>query len=54
MTDPHSEAIDQYAIPQLQQQAVAAQSGKIHGVSGASYTSAAYEQSPQSALDKLA
>ena len=54
VTDPHSESIDQYAIPQLEQQALAAQSAKINGVSGASYTSAAYAQSLQSALDKLA
>jgi uncharacterized protein with FMN-binding domain len=53
-TDPHSEQIDQDAIPQLEQQAVAAQSAKIDGISGASYTSQAYEQSLQSALDKLA
>ncbi len=51
--DPHSQGIDQSAIPQLQQQAMSAQSAKIDGVSGASYTSAAYEQSLQSALDKL-
>jgi uncharacterized protein with FMN-binding domain len=52
-SDPHSQGIDQAAIPQLQQEATSAQSAKIDGVSGASYTSAAYEQSLQSALDKL-
>jgi uncharacterized protein with FMN-binding domain len=52
--DPHSQSIDQVAIPELRQEAIAAQSAKIDGVSGASYTSAAYEQSLQSALDKLA
>ncbi len=53
VTDPHSDGIDQQAIPQLEQEAVSAQSAKIDGVSGASYTSQAYEQSLQSALDKL-
>lgn len=53
VTDPRSEMIDQYAIPQLRSQAISAQSAKIDGVSGASYTSAAYEQSLQSAIDKL-
>jgi uncharacterized protein with FMN-binding domain len=52
-SDPHSQGIDQSAIPQLQQEAMSAQSAKIDGVSGASYTSAAYEQSLQAALDKL-
>jgi uncharacterized protein with FMN-binding domain len=54
VSDPHSQSIDQVAIPQLRQEAISAQSAKIDGVSGASYTSAAYEQSLQSALDKLA
>ena len=54
VNDPHSQSIDQVAIPELRQEAIAAQSAKIDGVSGASYTSAAYEQSLQSALDKLA
>jgi uncharacterized protein with FMN-binding domain len=53
-TDPRSQQIDQIAIPQLRQEAISAQSAKINGVSGASYTSAAYEQSLQAALDKLA
>lgn len=53
VTDPHSAEIDQSAIPELQQQTLSAQSAKIDGVSGASYTSQAYEQSLQSALDKL-
>jgi uncharacterized protein with FMN-binding domain len=51
--DPHSASIDQYALPVLRSQAVSAQSAQIDGVSGASYTSAAYEQSLQSAIDKL-
>ena len=51
--DPRSESIDQYAIPELRSEALSAQSANIDGVSGASYTSAAYEQSLQSAIDKL-
>jgi uncharacterized protein with FMN-binding domain len=54
VSDPHSQSIDQVAIPELRQEAISAQSARIDGVSGASYTSAAYEQSLQSALDKLA
>jgi uncharacterized protein with FMN-binding domain len=53
ITDPHSEQIDEYALPELRSQALQAQSAEIDGVSGASYTSAAYEQSLQSAIDKL-
>ncbi len=48
--DHESARISAYAIPQLQQQAVAAQSASISGVSGASYTSQGFEQSLQSAL----
>ncbi len=48
-----SQSIDQAAIPQLEQQALSAQSGNIQGVSGASYTSAGFRQSLQSALSKL-
>ncbi len=51
--DQHSEEINQYAIPELRSEALSAQSASIDGVSGASYTSAAYEQSLQSAIDKL-
>ena len=51
--DSRSESIDQYALPELRSQALSAQSAHIDGVSGASYTSAAYEQSLQSAIDKL-
>jgi uncharacterized protein with FMN-binding domain len=51
--DSHSQEIDQYALPELRSQALSAQSASIDGVSGASYTSAAYEQSLQSAIDKL-
>ncbi len=50
--DQHSQEIDSQAAPILLQQALSAQSAKIDGVSGATYTSAGYEQSLQSALDK--
>jgi uncharacterized protein with FMN-binding domain len=53
VSDPHSDQIDQSAIPALKQEAISAGSAKISAVSGASYTSAAYEQSLQSAIDKL-
>lgn len=48
----HSEEIDSYAIPQLNQEAIAAQSAQIDGISGASFTSQSYTQSLQSALDQ--
>jgi uncharacterized protein with FMN-binding domain len=44
--------IDSNALPKLTQEALTAQSGKIDAVSGASYTSAGYIKSLQSALDK--
>jgi uncharacterized protein with FMN-binding domain len=48
-----SQSIDQQSIPLLERQALQAQSANIQGVSGASYTSAGFEQSLQSALTKL-
>ena len=48
-----SQSIDQQSIPLLEQQAVQAQGANIQGVSGASYTSAGFAQSLQSALSKL-
>jgi len=48
-----SQSIDQQSIPILEQQALQAQSANIQGVSGASYTSAGFAQSLQSALSKL-
>lgn len=51
--NPRSQSIDQYSIPELEQQAVAAQSANIQGVSGASYTSAGFKQSLQAALQQL-
>ncbi|MGI5141303.1 MULTISPECIES: FMN-binding protein [unclassified Streptomyces] len=40
------------AVPKLNQEAVSAQSAHIDAVSGATYTSAGYKESLQSALDK--
>lgn len=51
--DSYSAQLAQEAIPTLSQEAVAAQSGTIAGVSGATYTSEGYSASLQSALDKL-
>jgi uncharacterized protein with FMN-binding domain len=51
--NPRSAYIDQASIPLLEQQALSAQSATIQGVSGASYTTAGFEQSLQSALSKL-
>lgn len=53
-TDDGSESqeIDSFAIPRLESETLAAQSGSIDAVSGASYTSSGYIQSLQSALDQ--
>jgi uncharacterized protein with FMN-binding domain len=51
--DGKSVEINAAAGPQLAQQALAAQSAQIDGVSGASYTSDSYKTSLQSALDKV-
>jgi uncharacterized protein with FMN-binding domain len=48
-----SESIDQQAVPILEQEALQAQSANIQSVSGASYTSAGFEESLQSALTQL-
>jgi len=47
----HSGRISDYVAPILRSQVLSAQSANIQGVSGASYTSQAYAQSLQSALD---
>jgi hypothetical protein len=44
--------IGKFAFPKLISETLAAQDGKIDAVSGATYTSAGYIQSLQSALDK--
>ena len=48
--NPRSQYIDQQAIPILEQEVMKAQSATIQGVSGASYTTAGFNQSLQSAL----
>src|SRR3954462_3107208 len=51
--DPRSTQISSSAEPTLKQEALSAQSSAIDAVSGATFTSAGYAQSLQSALDKL-
>jgi uncharacterized protein with FMN-binding domain len=51
--DPRSLQISSSAEPILRQEALSAESASIDAVSGATYTSASYDQSLQSALDKL-
>jgi uncharacterized protein with FMN-binding domain len=51
--DPRSAQISSLAEPTLQQEALGKQSAAIDAVSGATFTSAGYAQSLQSALDKL-
>jgi len=51
--DPTSQQICDQVIPMLRSEVLSAQSGTIDGISGATYTSASYAQSLQSALDKL-
>ena len=49
----HDVQIGEFAFPKLISETLAAQDAKIDAVSGASYTSAGYIQSLQSALDKV-
>jgi uncharacterized protein with FMN-binding domain len=51
-SNPRDEEINSYAIPQLNQEATAAESAQIDTVSGATYTSDGYTTSLQSALDQ--
>jgi uncharacterized protein with FMN-binding domain len=51
--EPTSQQISDQAIPVLRSEVLAAQGVSIHGVSGASYTSAGYARSLQVALDTL-
>jgi uncharacterized protein with FMN-binding domain len=44
--------LDNYAVPQLRQEALGAQSANINSVSGATFTSDGYIRSLQSALDR--
>lgn len=50
--DRHSLQLSQAAIPELTQEAIAAQSANISTISGASYTSESYIQSLQTALEQ--
>jgi uncharacterized protein with FMN-binding domain len=49
----YSQQLAAQVIPTLRSEVLAAQSARINGISGASYTSQAYALSVQSALDKL-
>ena len=51
-SDPRDAQINSYAIPALDAEAIRAGSANIDTISGASYTSAGYISSLQSALDK--
>ena len=51
--DPRSVQISSSAEPVLQQEVLSQQTAAVDAVSGATFTSASYEQSLQSALDKL-
>lgn len=50
--DRHNESINAYAEPQLEEMALEAQSADIDVVSGATFTSLAYAESLQAALDE--
>ena len=50
--NPRDQEINSFAVPQLNQEALAAQNAKIDTVSGATVTSDGYIRSLQSALDK--
>lgn len=52
-TDGRSQMIDRYAIPQLEQQVISANSVNINGVSGATFTSQAFVDAVANALQKL-
>ena len=51
-SDPRSAQISQQAIPTLREEVLSKQTAAVDTVSGATYTSNAYEASLQSALDK--
>jgi uncharacterized protein with FMN-binding domain len=52
MNNGRDQQINQYAIPQLQNETLQAQSAQIDMVSGATYTSQGYTSSLQSAIDQ--
>jgi uncharacterized protein with FMN-binding domain len=49
---PHDQQVSSYALPQLIQETIAADSASINAVSGATYTSQGYITSLQSAIDR--
>ena len=51
--EPTSQQISTEAIAMLRAEALSAQGGRIDAISGATYTSEAYIQSLQAAIDKL-
>jgi uncharacterized protein with FMN-binding domain len=51
--EQYSQSLAQQVIPILRNEVLSAQSAHINGISGATYTSEAYAQSVQSALDLL-
>lgn len=51
--EPYSQQLAEQALPVLEHEVLAAHSARISAVSGATYTSQAYADSVQSALDKL-
>lgn len=53
VADSYSGQLAHQVIPMLRSEVLSAQKARINGISGATYTSEAYAQSVQSALDKL-
>jgi uncharacterized protein with FMN-binding domain len=51
--EPYSQQLAVQVLPMLKHEVLAAHSARIQAVSGATYTSQAYADSIQSALDKL-
>ena len=51
--EQYSQSLAQQVIPMLRNEVLSAQSARINGISGATYTSEAYAYSVQSALDAL-
>jgi uncharacterized protein with FMN-binding domain len=51
-SDRKSERINAIALPRLRSEALAAQSARVHSISGATYTSDGYVTSLQSAIDQ--
>jgi uncharacterized protein with FMN-binding domain len=51
--EQYSQSLAQQVIPTLRSEVLSAQSARINGISGATYTSEAYAYSLQAALDQL-